>query len=379
MTTAPYPGFFRRKLQQLGFLLLLLQGPLLQGQAVTQPALYQVRFSLELRTRFAAVGLNAADTSLQGTVEGLMWMQPCAGRRVYCRFQRSAAVSLPMGPAASAEVQAVLETGFAFRQLPGGQVDSLYFSGPVPDAAIQVVQQLLEGWLLAPPTAADETVVLLSDGNAAAAYGMTHYNGDTASRQLVSLEEQAVFRLPTILHRHTVYRSTLTWKRTGPDNRMASVHGQLERTSKMNHRTLSVLTCSYDYTLLPKARLKGRPADACRSLSNATALPFYQPAKLQQLQEQRDRERAAAFSTATLLRLLNGLREDTPDATTEQLAELVRIAYVAEKDSLNQLTLLFTETAPESRRFKVLRSGIVAAATPAAQEALLACIRHYRR
>lgn len=333
---------------------------------------HHVVFSTQVQTDFAGLGAQGQDTSLTGQLRGTMRTE-CVGMTADRQFFHAFFPTIdrcrfPLPASVQQSIQGVLSGGFYYSRSYAGLVDSIWFPAAVTDAAEHVVVQLLEPFQWSYPVVATEgeqPVMALSDGLARARFRQIADDSCTQACQLDSLAWIYPGGQTGVLARRIKYMSDSRY--CFDQQRVRSIAGRVVRKAKVNHKTVTILTNIFSYRLAG-AGSGGRVKDM-----HYTAFyqrPLYYPGRL----ELKVKEDLLAKSRRlTIAGLLKALRqnESLGDVNRQDLlAEAVKICFVAEKDSLELLRKAFIAAPVNSITFKTLRTGIVTASTPYAQQVL---------
>ncbi|WP_276485284.1 HEAT repeat domain-containing protein [Paraflavitalea pollutisoli] len=333
---------------------------------------YRVRFSTHVSTDFASLGTRGQDTSLTGNLLGTMRTE-CVGRSLTKQYMYACFLSIdqcrfPLPLSVQQSIQSLLGKGFYFSRTRQGLIDSVWLPGAITEAAEHVVIQLLEPfqWSLPASTRGEEPPVMtLSDGAVRAIFTKADTGACAKALQLDSLDWIPPVGQSGVLARRIEYQVGTRY--CFDKEQVRSIEGQFIRKAKVNHKTITVLTNKYQYVLLT-AGSDGHQSEA-RHISGYRR-PLYYPGLLEQKLREQQLVRSQRMSVSGLLRLLkeNELLQDVN--RQDQLAEAVKICFIASKDSLTLFSAVFYAAPVNSITFKTLRTGIVTASTPYAQQVL---------
>jgi hypothetical protein len=355
--------------------LLILPALLLWQTGITQPkgqaALYKVTFSTGVQTDFAALGSGEGkDTSLTSRLQGtlqVMYIDTAKGKW-YCYgfFPEITQSSFPLPQKEQQAIREVLRRGFYFTQYSTGRMDSLWLPNNVAAAAEHFTMQLLEYYQYYLPIAPDtgrQAELPLTDGRVLANYSSS---ADGSKLQLTGLTPVYENSPTGMFVRSNEYIPDVSY--VFSHRRLQAIRGSVIRKAKINHKTITTLTNTFEYILQPIAKAWPVPAAVLSRSTGLKGRPFYDPERSMQKIQEDFAARSRQISIAGLLEQLQ-LNEERKDVNVQdKLSEMVKTCFVTGKDSLSLLREAFMNADVNGIGFKTMRTGIITASTSYAQE-----------
>lgn len=349
------PAYFLRSLLLL--LPALLSGGIARSQSIERE--YAVSFSSTVATHLSLFQVAAADTQLTAAFAARVQVYEVGTLQQFVRFSHVDSLRLPLPASAVSAVRETLQNGFLLWLHPSGGIDSLGFATAPGDAAEQLIVQLVEGWQWR-----KDAMLLLSDGPVTV-FAQNTSPGQWRLDSLVTLTN-GTGRNTDLLPQYTFYRPGLQYRLSDETRLPAIVSGFLNREARINHRVVSEMKNRYDIRLLQTKTVKPRhqPVYTYRR-------PLWYPEKIQQVQRERQRERAKRVDIAILLQQLQAVTDSTPERDKANLLDDMKAVLLVNEKPLDELNTLWLTADPQQTRFKLIRAALVTTAHPLAQQWLL--------
>ncbi|MBO9566969.1 MAG: hypothetical protein J7621_29625 [Niastella sp.] len=341
--------------------------------AVQEMAVYKLTFSTTVKTNFSAIGSQGMDTSLTGTLQGNM-QQVCTNRAIdewffhvsfpvigHCRF--------PLPATELVAVRQSLRDGFYFSQHANGVIDSIWLPAAITAAAEHIILQLLEHYQYYLPAINDSgwrQSMLLTEGPVWATYQRGPINGHSRVVRLTGLELQQQSSPVNMIARTHQYNADVCY--AFGNKGLERVEGQVVRKAKVNHKTITTLSNGFQFILQGKMKKGFQAPISGRPPAHLPGRPLFYPEKgVQQLKEAHIAS-SKKISVAGIMMQLQQNEITRDEYLQDKLATDIKVSFITYKDSLRLLRALFMASPVTGITFKTLRTGIVTAATPYAQE-----------
>lgn len=342
---------------------------------------YDVVFNSSVKTYLSFFNNAIADTQLTAKVEGLLnlYTKPDQQMRshICCRFASIGKLQLPLPDYAAKEVSDYLMSGFCFTQYRNGRVDSIFFPRLPTEAAEHIVIQLVEGFQYYRNDAANTGVSQyefgLSDGKVMAGF---HRSADKPGHQVLLMDSLRPIQLRSsreveLLPQHTVYNTALRFEIDTLSIIPEIVQGRITRESRISHRLASKMVNNYSFLRGKKIAV----AFVCPGYQYSR--PLFYPERLTQIRQKQLAERAGKIRPEQLEEALLAVTDSTAELQQMHIGDDLK-AVLSAGTCLPMIEDLLIRSDPRSARFKLIRSALINAATPAAQEMIGRLIRRYR-
>lgn len=353
------------------------------GWAVGETATYRVLFTTAVQTDFSMLGSEARDTSLMSSLKGQMQFT-CTGTSAgKWYFHCSFAIDSSKFPLPSGEQQHIRESlhkGFYFSQLHKGLIDSVWFPYPVSEAAEHITLQLLEYYQYCLPAAADtdwQQVLSLTNGMVSASYMADNKNTVHPMIRLTALTPLPESGRAGMLVRMNEYIAGVDYRFNSTTGRLQGLKGIVVRKAKINHKTITTLTNTFQYNWQSEGVVGSAQVSASWPGATIAGRPIYFPEKLLQKIQQGYQAKSRTISIGRLLQELKENETRKDENVQDKLAVEIKTSLLAEKDSLSFLRKALLEADEKGIGFKTLRTGFITASTAYAQEAVRDYIRLY--
>jgi len=348
------------------------------AQVKAQTASYQLRFSTSVATQFNMIGADVPDTTLKGTLEGILKLKVVVKDKnstLYsCSFDTLKKVDFPLSGLQLEVMYSYLKKGFAFRQLKNGGIDSIYLHPEISDATESVIMQFLECYQANLPEkrqSAWKSTITLSDGTADAYWsGSTEQaNSKNVARtiRITKLEEHRDTDPAGVqmLYRYTAYNTDLCWSFSA-DNTLQHLEGFLNRKAKVNHKTMTRLDNTILLNLI-KSDTKKEKIKTPEIQSYTYIRTLNDTGKLKERDRAEQINRSKRFSINMLLQGIAANQIKKDENLRDMLVENIQLSFLTEKDSLWLFKQALMNAQPDSLDFRTLRAGIASSSTPYAQ------------
>jgi hypothetical protein len=350
---------------------------------VQEMAVYQLTFTTAVKTNFSAIGSQGMDTSLAGMLQGNM-QQTCIDKAAdkwyfHVSFPLIERCRFPLPATEQASIAQSLRDGFYFSQHINGVIDSIWLPDTITAATEHIILQLLEHYQCYLPAMQDSVSrqsMLLTEGPVWATYQREQAGGRLRTIRLTGLEPQQQSSPVNMIARTHQYNADVRY--AFGSKGLEQVVGQVVRKAKVNHKTITTLTNSFQFVLqgkikqAPPTQVPGKPP------AHFQGRPLFYPEKgLQQLQAV-NIARSKKISVAGIIMQLQQNEITRDEYVQDKLATDVKVSFLTHKDSLHLLRALFMASPVTGLTFKTLRTGIVTAATPYAQEMIRDYILLYK-
>lgn len=353
--------------------------------AVGETATYRVLFTTAVQTDFSMLGSEARDTSLMSSLKGQMQFA-CTGVSAgkwyfYCSFAiDSSQFPLPAGE--QQHIRESLDKGFYFSQQQQGIIDSVWFPYKVSEAAEHITLQLLEYYQNCLPATTDtgwQEVLSLTNGLVSASYKQGNKSIIGPTIRLTALTSLPESGQAGMLVRMNQYIAGVDYRYNRLTGRLQQVKGAVVRKAKINHKTITTLTNTFQYDW----QWGGVAASAQGRISwpgaTIAGRPIYYPEKLLQKVRENNLAKSRAISIGRLLQELRENESRKDENVQDKLTIEIKISLLAGKDSLSFLRKAFLEADEKGICFKTLRTGFITASTVYAQETVRDYMHIYKR
>lgn len=351
---------------------------------VDETAIYQVQFTTAVQTDFSMLGSGARDTSLMSSLKGQMQFT-CTGASAgkwyfYCSF----AIDSNRFPLPAGEQQHIRESmhkGFYFSQQQNGVIDSVWFPHPVSEAAEHITLQLLEYYQYALPAEADtgwQGVLSLTNGIVSASYKADHKNNAGNVIRLTALTLLPESGQAGMLVRIDQYIAGVDYRFNRLTGRLQQVKGTVVRKAKINHKTITTLTNTFQYDWQSGGIAGSAQISPSWPVATISGRPIYYPEKQLQKMQESYVTRSNNISIARILQELQENETSKDENVQDRLAVEIKTSLLAGKDSLSFLRNALQDADETGIGFKTLRTGFITASTEYAQETVRDYIRLYK-
>jgi hypothetical protein len=322
--------------------------------------------SNEMKARFSAV---ANITCIRKENEAAVF---------YCSFA-SMHVELPLQEGELKAVDACLQKGFYFLQKRNGLVDSIYFKSIPPEAAEFLVCQFLEQYqFFIPDPQVDQwgTMIRSKDGLLTARYALIP--GRDKNIRLVALNPEYQRPGTALISRHVNYRVGIGYH-FNSSGQLTHINGAVTRQAKANHKTITVQHDSIDCRLVSRQKIDQNMILEDNLFRSAIHRFVINDAERWNRQAAKNtEEKAATLHIKSIIGRLEDPELITQETLQDQLAEDIRVIFLAGKDSTEMIESFFLSNQISPVAFRVIRKGLVTSATPASQSILVKYLNQHR-
>lgn len=343
---------------------------------------YAVAFNSQVKTNLSFFSEAIADTQLTVSLKGVLKVRSQVIDRehthICASFSAIEKLDLPAPPAVISEVKQGLLTGFCYLQNGKGGIDSLLFSSLPADATEHIVVQLAEAlqYYNHPnqSLANWSEVIDLSDGRLLADFHRVDSVNGLFRLTLDSLiaRQSRPSRQVELLPQYTRYRTGLSYLLDSSSVIPVMVNGFIDRESYISHRIASKLVNSYSFVRVKSVVNTG----ICTAKSYRRAL-FY-PGRVAAFRDRQQKLRSDKIKPADLETALRSITDSTSEQLQMNIADDLKAFLANSASSLSAIEEILIGSDPRSAQFKLIRSCLIHAATPEAQDMLVKLIREYR-